>query len=75
MNLNFTSIKKIKIQKSLPLDCGTILDGFDIAYQTFWRALMKINYAILVFHALSGDQFATEINTVYRQKMAGGVWL
>jgi len=64
MNLNFTSIKKIKIEKSLPLDCGTILDGFDIAYQTFGELNENKTNAILVFHALSGDQFATEINTV-----------
>jgi len=64
MNLNFTSIKKIKIDKSLPLDCGTILDGFDIAYQTFGELNKNKTNAILVFHALSGDQFATETNTV-----------
>ena len=59
MNLNFTSIKKIKIDKSLPLDCGTILEGFDIAYQTFGELNKNKTNAILVFHALSGDQFAT----------------
>ncbi len=64
MNLNFSSIKKIKIEKPLLLDCGVTLNGFNLAYETYGKLNEKKNNAILVFHALSGDQFATETNTV-----------
>ena len=64
MNLNFSSIKKIKIEKPLVLDCGVTLNGFNLAYETYGKLNEKKNNAILVFHALSGDQFVTETNTV-----------
>ncbi len=64
MNLNFSSIKKIKIEKPLLLDCGVTLSGFNLAYETYGKLNEKKNNAILVFHALSGDQFVTETNTV-----------
>ena len=64
MNLNFKNIKKIKIDKPLKLDCGTTLNSFDIAYGTYGNLNEAKNNAILVFHALSGDQFVTETNTV-----------
>ena len=64
MNLNFSSIKKIKIEKPLLLDCGVTLNGFNLAYETYGKLNEKKNNAILVFHALSGDQFVTETNTV-----------
>ena len=64
MNLNFSSIKKIKIEKPLLLDCAVSLNGFNLAYETYGKLNEKKNNAILVFHALSGDQFVTETNTV-----------
>ena len=64
MNLNFKNIKKIRVDKPLQLDCGTVLTGFDIAYETFGNLNENKTNAILVFHALSGDQFVTETNTV-----------
>ena len=64
MNLNFKNIKKIRIEKPLKLDCGSTLNGFDIAYETYGKLNESKNNAILVFHALSGDQFVTETNTV-----------
>ena len=64
MNLNFNNIKKITLDKTLALDCGVKLKGFDIAYETYGTLNENKSNAILVFHALSGDQFATETNTV-----------
>ena len=64
MNLNFKNIKKIRVEKPLQLDCGTVLTSFDIAYETFGNLNENKTNAILVFHALSGDQFVTETNTV-----------
>ena len=64
MNLNFENIKKVRIDKDLQLDCGTVLKGFDLAYETYGKLNETKTNAILVFHALSGDQFVCETNTV-----------
>ena len=64
MNLNFKNIKKIKIEENLKLDCGIILKGFDIAYETYGKLNENRTNAILVFHALSGDQYVSGTNTV-----------
>ena len=64
MNLDFKNIKKITIDKTISLDCGAELKGFDIAYETYGTLNENKSNAILVFHALSGDQFATETNTI-----------
>ena len=36
---------------------------FPIAYETYGKLIQKDN-AILVFHALTGDQFASDINPI-----------
>jgi homoserine O-acetyltransferase len=41
----------------LRLDCGTELGSFTLAYQTYGRLNADRNNAILVCHALTGDQF------------------
>ena len=64
MKLNFDNINKLTINKKLLLDCGIQLDKFDIAYETYGKLDQNKTNAILVFHALSGDQFVTGINKV-----------
>ena len=64
MNLDYSKINKITINKPLKLDCGITLDKFDIAYETYGKLDESKTNAILVFHALSGDQFVTGINKV-----------
>ena len=44
----------------LELDCGITLDSFTIAYQTYGKINKEKSNAILVCHALTGDQFAAE---------------
>lgn len=44
----------------LPLDCGETLEQFAIAYQTYGELNADKSNAILVCHALTGDQFASE---------------
>lgn len=46
----------------LPLDSGAELQPFTISYQTWGRLNEKKNNAILICHALTGDQYATGIN-------------
>ena len=43
--------------KPLPLDCGVTLAGVTIAYQTYGALNADRSNAILVAHALTGDQF------------------
>ena len=64
MKLNFENINKLTINKKLLLDCGVKLDKFEIAFETYGKLDDKKTNAILVFHALSGDQFVTGTNKV-----------
>jgi len=47
-------------EQPLPLDCGVELGPFTIAYQTYGRLNAEKSNAILICHALSGDQFVSE---------------
>ena len=57
-------VKRIVIQKTLKLDCGKSISNFPIAYETYGRLNENKDNAILVFHALTGDQFASGVNPV-----------
>ena len=60
-------IKKIIIDKPIKLDCGRIIDNYPIAYET-WGVLNKNkDNAILIFHALTGDQFVSGINPITKK--------
>ena len=52
------------VDKPLLLDCGVELSNFKQAYQTYGKLNVEKTNAILVCHALSGDQFASDINPV-----------
>ena len=43
--------------RPMPLDCGVEFGPFTIAYQTYGRLNAARSNAILVCHALTGDQF------------------
>ncbi|MAW01471.1 MAG: homoserine O-acetyltransferase [Candidatus Pelagibacter sp.] len=64
MKLNFENINKITISKDLLLDCGVKLNKFDVAFETYGKLDKNKKNAILIFHALSGDQFVTGLNKV-----------
>ena len=53
------SIVKIKIKEDLSLDSGKILNDYEIAFKTFGKLNKDKTNAILVCHALTGDQFCT----------------
>ena len=46
--------------RPLKLDCGVEIGSFSIAYQTYGKLNSKKTNAILVGHALTGDQFVAE---------------
>jgi homoserine O-acetyltransferase len=48
----------------LPLDCGTELAPLTIAYQTYGELNAEKSNAILICHALTGDQFVAETHPV-----------
>ena len=64
MIIDKSKIKSIDINKPLQLDSGQVLNNFTIAYETFGKLNENKTNAILVFHALSGDQFVTGIHSI-----------
>ena len=48
----------------MPLDCGVALSGFPIAYRTFGSLNADKSNAILICHALTGDQYVIGRNPV-----------
>jgi len=64
MNYKIENIKQIIVTKPLKLDCGQIIKDFPIAYETYGHLNEKKNNAILIFHALTGDQFVAGNNPV-----------
>ena len=64
---NVNNIKKIIVDKPLKLDCGKVINNFPIAYETYGVLNKKKNNAILIFHALTGDQFVSGINPVTKK--------
>ena len=64
MNNRIENIKKLIISKPQKLDCGKTIINFPLAYETFGKLNNDKNNAILVFHALTGDQFASGKNPV-----------
>jgi homoserine O-acetyltransferase len=57
-------LKTLLVKKPLKLDCGKTINNFPIAYETYGSLNDKKDNAILVFHALTGDQFVTGLNPV-----------
>jgi len=64
MNYKIENIKQITVTKPLQLDCGQTIKDFPIAYETYGKLNENKNNAILVFHALTGDQFVSGVNPV-----------
>ena len=61
---NKDSIKRLIIKKPLKLDCGQTIVNFPLAFETYGSLSNKKDNAILVFHALTGDQFVTGLNPI-----------
>jgi homoserine O-acetyltransferase len=62
--LNKKDIKTLIVKKPLTLDCGRVISDFPIAYETYGKLNERKDNAILIFHALTGDQFVTGKNPV-----------
>ena len=68
MNNDIKNIKKITIKQTLELDCGKKIKDFPLAYETYGTLNKNKNNAVLAFHALTGDQFVTNINPVTKRE-------
>jgi homoserine O-acetyltransferase len=68
MNYKTKNIKQIIVKKPLKLDCGKTINNFPLAYETYGKLNEKKDNAILVFHALTGDQFASGINPITKRE-------
>ncbi|MBC6406091.1 MAG: homoserine O-acetyltransferase [Rhodospirillales bacterium] len=49
---------------AMTLDSGEVLDGMTVAYRTYGNLNAEKSNAVLVFHALTGDQFVAERHPV-----------
>ena len=72
MNKKIKDIKKINVSKPLKLDCGKTISNFPLAYETYGKLNEKKDNAILIFHALTGDQFVAGTNPVTNKE---GWWV
>ena len=72
MNRKIEDIKKISVTKPLELDCGKTVNDFPLAYETYGKLNENKDNAILVFHALTGDQFVAGSNPVTNKE---GWWV
>ena len=61
------NIKTLVIDKPLKLDCGQTIDNFPLAYEAYGELNKDKDNAILVFHALTGDQFVTGTNPITKK--------
>ena len=61
-------MKNIIIEKTIKLDCGKEISNFPLAYETYGNLNEKKDNAILIFHALTGDQYASGINPITKKE-------
>ena len=62
------NIKTLIVKKELKLDCGQVINNFPLAYETYGSLNEKKDNAILVCHALTGDQFVTGLNPITKKE-------
>ena len=55
-----SDLQSIALPDTLPLDSGRSIDGVRIAYETYGELAPDKSNAILIFHALTGDQYVAK---------------
>jgi homoserine O-acetyltransferase len=68
--------RSIVLPQPLPLDCGQVLAPVTIAYETYGELAADRSNAVLVFHALTGDQYVASAHPItgkpgWWQRMVG----
>ena len=51
-------------EHAITLDCGMVLDDYAVAYQTYGTLNADKSNAIMIFHALTGDQYVADKNPI-----------
>ena len=59
-----SGVVRFTAEEALPLDCGTRLGPYQIAYETYGTLDERRSNAILVCHALTGDQYVASRHPV-----------
>ena len=62
------SIINITKNKILDLDCGAKLQKCEVAYKTYGKLNKNKTNAILVCHALTGDQYCSGIHPLKKKR-------
>lgn len=62
--ISIADVQHLTLPEPLPLDCGEQLENVRIAYETWGELNADKSNAILICHALTGDQFAAGENPV-----------
>ena len=57
-------LNRLTLAAPLPLDSGKVLEGVELAYETYGTLAADKGNAILIFHALTGDQFVAKPHPV-----------
>ncbi|HYM73179.1 MAG TPA: homoserine O-acetyltransferase, partial [Stellaceae bacterium] len=57
---------RLVVDTPLPLDCGVDFGPFTIAYQTYGKLNAERSNAILICHALTGDQYVADPHPITR---------
>ena len=57
-------LKTLIVKNPLTLDCGKTIKDYPVAYETYGTLNEKKDNAILAFHALTGDQYASGVNPI-----------
>ena len=70
--MNENKIVELATEQALVLDCGKSLKSFKTAYTTYGKLNDAKDNAILIFHALTGDQFVSGINPITKKE---GWWV
>ena len=65
---NFEHIPNLILDKSLKLQSGTVIKKPTIAYQTYGKLNKNKSNAILICHALTGDQYAAGTHPITLKK-------